>query len=131
MSIVQKKGVPNFEALIHRFECSISILGRSQCTFKNYSMHVAAIALHYGKSPLDLDQEQIHEYLFMLQKRSKTPSQTYFKHPVYELRFLLKSEGLPYECLHLPEIKKVNKLPMVLSKQEVWAMLKACTLLKH
>jgi site-specific recombinase XerD len=33
--------------------------------------------------------------------------------------------------LHLPEIKKSTKLPDVLSKQEVWAMLKACTLLKH
>jgi integrase/recombinase XerD len=123
--------VPGFEALIHRFERSISVLGRSQSTFKNYAMHVAAIALHFGKSPLELDQEQIHEYLFMLQKRSVTPSQTYFKHTVYGLRFLLKTEGLPYEYLHLPEIKKVNKLPVVLSKQEVWAMLKACTLLKH
>jgi integrase/recombinase XerD len=123
--------VPGFEVLIGRFERSISILGRSPSTFKNYSMHIAAIALHYGKTPLELDQEQIHEYLFMLQKRSVTPSQTYFKHTVYGLRFLLKSEGLPYSFLHLPEIKKANKLPVVLSKQEVWAMLKACTLLKH
>ncbi len=94
-------------------------------------MHIAAIALHFGKTPLTLDQEQIHEYLFMLQKRSITPSQTYFKHTVYGLRFLLKSEGLPYSFLHLPEIKKESKLPVVLSKQEVWAMLNSCTLLKH
>jgi integrase/recombinase XerD len=73
----------------------------------------------------------VQDYLYMLQKRSKTPSQTYFKHTVYGLRFLLKSEGLPYAYLRLPEIKKVEKLPVVLSKQEVWAMLKTCTLLKH
>ena len=94
-------------------------------------MHVAAIALHYGKIPTELDREQIHEYLFMLQQRSITPSQTYFKHTVYGLRFLLKSEGLPYSYLHLPAIQKEQKLPVVLSKQEVWAMLKSCTLLKH
>lgn len=123
--------MPDFEALILRFQRSISVLGRSVSTFKNYAHHLGAIALHYGKSPLLLDQEQVHEYLFMLQKRSITPSQTYFKHTVYGLRFLLKSEGLPYEYLHLPEIKKVNKLPVVLSKQEVWAMLKGCSLLKH
>ena len=87
-------------------------------------MHIAAIALHYGKIPTELDREQGHEYLFMLQKRSKTPSQTYFKHTVYGLRFLLKTEGLPYSYLHLPAIQKANKLPVVLSKQEVWAMLK-------
>jgi len=52
--------VPGFQELIHRFERSISVLGRSPSTFKNYSMHIAAIALHYGKIPIELDQEQIH-----------------------------------------------------------------------
>ena len=89
------------------------------------------MALHFGKLPTELDPEQVHEYLFMLQKRSKTPSQTYFKHTVYGLRFLLKSEGLPYSYLHLPEIKEEKKLPVVLSKEEVWKMLTGCKLLKH
>jgi site-specific recombinase XerD len=123
--------VLQFSELLHRFERSISILGRSQSTFENYARHIAAISLHFGKIPTELDQEQLHEYLFMLQKRSQPPSQTYFKHTVYGLRFLLKTEGLPYSFLHLPEIKKQKKLPVVLSKQEVWAMLKSCTLLKH
>ena len=92
---------------------------------------MAAIALHYGKNPLELDPEQIHEYLFLLQQRSKTPSQTYFKHTVYGLRFLLKSEGLPYEFLHLPSIKHEKTLPVVLSKEEVWSMLLHAKLLKH
>lgn len=120
-----------FEGLLHRFERNISLLGRSKSTFENYVRHVAAIALHYGKLPTELDAEQVQEYLFMLQKRSQTPSQTYFKHTVYGLRFMLKMEGLPYEYLHLPSIKHDKKLPVVLSKQEVWNMLKSCTLLKH
>jgi site-specific recombinase XerD len=89
------------------------------------------MALHFGKIPTELDVEQVQEYLFMLQKRSKTPSQTYFKHCVYGLRFLLKSEGLPYEYLHLPSIKHDKKLPTVLSKEEVWRLLTSCQLLKH
>lgn len=123
--------MPDFEALLYRFERSISVLGRSAKTFDCYGRHIAAIALHFGKIPTLLDPEQVHEYLFMLQKRSQSLSQTYFKHTVYGLRFLLKTEGLPYEYLHLPEIKASNKLPVVLSKQEVWAMLQNCTLLKH
>jgi integrase len=67
----------------------------------------------------------------MLRKRTITPSQSYFKHTVYGLRFLLKTEGLPYGFLQLPEIKKDKKLPVVLSKEEVWAMLRHCPLLKH
>ena len=34
--------------------------------------------------------------VYELQQRSKTPSQTYYKHTVYGLRFMLKGEGLPY-----------------------------------
>lgn len=92
---------------------------------------MASISLYFGKIPTELDSEQIHDYLFFLQKKSKTPSQTHFKHCVYGLRFLLKSEGLPYEYLRLPSIKYEKKLPVVLSKEEVWAMLQGAKLLKH
>jgi len=117
--------------LLNRFERTVSVLGRSQSTFSNYSRHVAAISVYFGKIPTELDPEQVHDYLFYLQKKSKTPSQTYFKHCVYGLRFLLKSEGFPYEYLRLPSIKHEKKLPVVLSKEEVWAMLQSAQLLKH
>lgn len=92
---------------------------------------MASISLYFGKIPTELDAEQVHDYLFYLQKKSKTPSQTYFKHCVYGLRFLLKSEGLPYEYLRLPSIKHEKKLPVVLSKEEVWSLLVHAKLLKH
>lgn len=114
-----------------RFERTISVLGRSQSTFQNYARHVASISLYFGKIPTELDPEQVHDYLFYLQKKSKSPSQSYFKHTVYGLRFLLKSEGLAYDFLHLPEIKHEKKLPVVLSKEEVWKMLQGAALLKH
>lgn len=69
--------------------------------------------------------------MYYLQKKSKTPSQTYFKHTVYGLRFLLRTEDLPYEYLRLPSIKHEKKLPVVLSKEEVWRMLQKTKLLKH
>jgi hypothetical protein len=49
--------------------------------------------LYFGKLPFDLDPEQVQDYLFYLQKKSKTPSQTYFKHTVYGLLFLLKGRS--------------------------------------
>lgn len=114
-----------------RFERNISILGRSQRTFDNYSRHVAAIALHFQCLPTELDPEQVKDYLYELQQRSNTLSQTYFKHTVYGLRFLLKTEGLPYGHLHLPSIARAEKLPVILSRQEIWAMLQTAQLLKH
>lgn len=89
------------------------------------------MALHFQCIPTELDPEQVKDYLYELQQRSKTPSQSYFKHTVYGLRFLLKSEGLPYEHLHLPSIAHVEKLPVILSREEIWAMLQKAQLLKH
>jgi hypothetical protein len=123
--------VSGFAELLQRFERNISILGRAPRTFDNYSRHVAAIALHFGCLPTDLDAEQVKDYLYELQQRSKTPSQTYFKHTVYGLRFLLKTEGLAYDHLHLPSIKRDKKLPVILSREEIWRMLQTATLLKH
>lgn len=120
-----------FTELLSRFERTISVLGRSIATFCNYSRHIAALSLYFGKLPTELDSEQVHDYLFYLQKKSKTPSQSYFKHTVYGLRFLLKSEGLPYSYLRLPEIKHERKIQVVLSKEEVWRLLMCCQLLKH
>ena len=90
---------------------------------------MAALALHFKTLPTELDPEQVKDYLFELQQRSKTPSQTYFKHTVYGLRFLLKTEGLPYSFLHLPAIPKVKKLPTILSREEIWRMLQTAELL--
>ena len=126
-----KRDVPGFEDLLNRFERNISVLGRSKSTFENYARHVASISLYFGKIPTQLDPEQVQDYLYFVQKKSKTPSQSYFKHTVYGLRSLLKSEGLPYEFLHLPSIKHEKKLPVVLSKEEVWRMLQKAKLLKH
>ena len=117
--------VNGFAELQQRFERHISILGRSKRTFENYSRHVAALAIHFGKVPTELDPEDIKDYLFELQNRSKTPSQSYFKHTVYGLRFLLKTEGLHYSFLHIPAVTKVKKLPTILSREKVWRMLQS------
>lgn len=123
--------ITGFSELLQRFERNISILGRSKRTFDNYSRHVAAMALHFGCLPTELDPEQVKDYLFELQKRSNSPSQSYFKHTVYGLRFLLKTENLPYDYLHLPAIPKEKKLPVILSREEIWKMLQHADLLKH
>jgi hypothetical protein len=64
-----------------------------------------------------VDPEQVHDFCFIYKKKVKTPSQTYFKHCVYGLRFLLKSEGVTYECIYLPDkTRKKENFPVVLVK---------------
>ena len=123
--------MPGFTEQLARFERNISVLGRSGKTFENYSRHIAALALHYGCLPTELDPERIQDYLYLLQRQHNTPSQSYFKHTVYGLRFLLKSEGSEYDFLHPPSISREKKIPVVLGKEEVWRMLSSAPLLKH
>lgn len=53
---------------------------------------IAHVALHFNTLPSQLDTEQI-EYLLMVKKRNTTPSESFFKHTVYGLRFLFRYEG--------------------------------------
>lgn len=89
------------------------------------------MALYFECLPTSLDIDQINDYLYLLQQQHNTPSDSYFKHTVYGLRFAFRLEGLNYKRIELPSIKKEKKLPVVLSREEVKLILKAPKLLKH
>ena len=109
----------------------MSIRGMSQRSYELYARHVSAMTLHFRRLPTEFDPEQVKDYLFALQQKAPSLSLSYFKHTVYGLRFLLKTEGLPYSYLHLPPIKRPQNLPVVLSKEEMWSMLNHAGSLKH
>jgi len=89
------------------------------------------MALHFNCSPLELDEEQVLDYLHYLKTQSKTPSSSYFKHTVYGLSFAYKVMGVDKKGISLPALKFPKKLPVVLSKQEVKRLLSIPRLLKH
>ena len=89
------------------------------------------MALHFKCSPLELDQEQVLDYLHYLKSQSKSPSSGYFKHTVYGLRFAYKVMGMEGHQVFLPRLKFPKKLPVVLSQSEVRRLLKVPDLLKH
>lgn len=124
--------VEGFAALYRRFERKMTIAGRSSSTITNYGRHIAAISLHFQCLPTELDQDQLEDYLYMLQsKEQRSPSESYFKFTVFGLRCLFKIEGLEHDHIVLPSISADSKLPSVLSQSEVKAMIASCTLLKH
>lgn len=89
------------------------------------------MALHFHSSPIELDEEQVLDYLQYLKTQSKTPSSSYFKHTVYGLRFAYRVSRLPQKSIFLPKMKFPKKLPIVLNKEEVRLLLKAPKLLRH
>lgn len=58
---------------------SIELSGKSLSTLTNYARCLATMTLHFKCSPLDLDSEQVLDYLHYLQSQKKTPSSSYFK----------------------------------------------------
>ncbi|MBL7856599.1 MAG: tyrosine-type recombinase/integrase [Cyclobacteriaceae bacterium] len=130
-TIVQRacREVSGFQSLCLRLEKKILITGKSMSTLHNYMRCVAHLALHFQSLPTLLTLDQIEDYLFILKKRGAAES--FFKHTVYGMRFLLRAEGLPDRAIKLPSLKNKRKLPVVLSKKEVQELLQAPILLKH
>lgn len=122
--------VQGFTEMYRRFERRMTTSGRSTSTLKNYSRYISQIALHFNCLPTELTDDQIEDYLHELLRKS-SPSESYFKHTVYGLRFLFRLEGLNDKRIALPSIQKQKKLPVVLSRQEVKQLFKTATLLKH
>ena len=89
------------------------------------------MSLHFKCSPLDLDEEQVLDYLHLLKSQHKTPSDSFFKHTVYGLRYAYRISGMKAMRVMLPSIERPHKLPVVLSRSEVKQLLKTPKLLKH
>lgn len=97
----------------------------------NYTRCLAHLGLHSKQSPETLSVELINDYLFHCQNLHKTPSESFFKHTIFGLRAVYKVLGMKDKRVRLPQIKRQNKLPVVLSKAEVRTLLKAPKYLKH
>ena len=123
--------VVGFKALHKKLEKKIIVSGKSISTLNNYMRCISHVALYFNCLPTDLDMEQIEEYLLWVKKKNTTASESFFKHTVYGLRFLFRCEGLDDRAIKLPPLKRDNKLPVVLGRTEMKALLKAPTLLKH
>lgn len=123
--------VTGFKGLHKRLEKKIIVSGKSISTLNNYMRCIAHLALHFNSLPSEIDIEQIEEYLLMVKKRNTTSSESFFKHTVYGLRFLFRTIGRDDRAIKLPSIKRDNKLPVVLSRSEMKALLKVPNLLKH
>lgn len=89
------------------------------------------MALHFECCPIELDSEQVLDYLHYLKNQHKTPSDSFFKHTVYGLRYLYRVYGMDHLRIQLPAIERPKKLPVILSQSEIKILLKTPVLLKH
>jgi len=74
-----KREVPDFKAHFAKFEEQMTIGGYSGSTLFSYSRAVAKVSLYFKKSLLELDTDEVNQFLYTIAKE-KTASSTYFKH---------------------------------------------------
>ncbi|MCP4474010.1 MAG: tyrosine-type recombinase/integrase [Gammaproteobacteria bacterium] len=123
--------MPGFSAQYKKLRRSVELAGKSQSTLTNYARCLAHMGLHLQRDLLDLDDEQVLDYLHVLQSQHSTPSDSFFKHTVYGLRYLYRIYQKTESRVILPSIPRQKKLPTVLNQQEVKQLLVAPKLLKH
>ena len=103
----------------------------SPITIRVYLHSVAEFAGHFGTSPEQLGAEHIRQYqLFLIQE--KKVSQSTLVQMVCALRFLYTHtlrRKIPIERIPFPRREK--KLPLILSREEVKALLEAPESLRH
>lgn len=116
--------VVGFQQMGNEFIRKLVINGRSKSTHENYLRQMAKLAMYYNRMPLDIETDELEEYLYHLIQKD-TDALSSYKHLVYGLRKLYILFGKDELHLALPSIKRSNKLPVVLSKQEVKNLLKA------
>jgi site-specific recombinase XerD len=101
----------------------MTIRGFTPGTQGKYLEAIQALAQYYHQSPDHLIQEQIRAYLLYLIETRKLARSTFRLH-LSALKFLYRRTlGQPWPVLALPRVQSDQKLPVVLSRAEVWSLL--------
>ncbi|MCU1295278.1 MAG: integrase [Bryobacterales bacterium] len=103
----------------------------SPVTIRIYLRAVAEFARHFGKAPDRLGAEQIRQYQLFLIKEKKVSRPTFIQ-MVCALRFFYThtlNRKVPMERIPFP--RRERKLPLILSREEVKALLQSPDNLRH
>lgn len=101
----------------------MKLRGLAPGTQARYLHTITALAKHYHRRPDELTQEQIRNYLLYMIETKKYAKST-FNVNLFAIKFLYqKTLGREWRFLQLTRVKTNRRLPIVLSRDEVWSLL--------
>ena len=109
----------------------MELKGFSPRTQDSYIAQTKRFAEYFMKSPVDLGEKEIKEYLHYLITERKLSS-SYISTTYSALKFLYETTlKRQWDMKSIPRTKKAKRLPIVLSKEEVKKIIDVTTNLKH
>src|SRR6266568_9281375 len=105
----------------------MTVRGFARRTHSAYITAVVRLAKHYRRSPDQITSDEVQTYLAHLIQERKLSWST-CSQAADAFRFLYHvTLGHPRTDFHVPAPKQPQKLPEILSREEVWRVLNACT----
>ncbi len=103
----------------------MQLRGYAQSTIEGYVHSVAQLARHYHRSPDKLEEDEVRRYLLYLTLDKKIARGS-FSVVLGGLRFFYQQAlGRDWKSLYVAKPRSEKKLPVVLSRDEVWRILDA------
>lgn len=117
--------------LYDQMKMDLELKNFSPKTIRCYLTCMVHFVRHYGRSPVEMGEEEIRKYLHYLIKEKKA-SQSSIKQAYSAMKFFYGvTLGRPWNGVRIPRSKSRKKLPVVLSMQEVQSLLGSVDNLKH
>jgi site-specific recombinase XerD len=103
----------------------MQLRGYAESTIEGYVHAVAQLARHYRRSPDKLEEDEVRRYLLHLTLDKKIARGS-FSVVLGGLRFFYQQAlGRDWKSLNVAKPRSEKKLPVVLSRDEVWSVLDA------
>ena len=101
----------------------MQLRGYSERTVESYVAAVRALAKHFGRSPDRISEEEVREYLLYLTNVKKVARGTHSIALCGIRFFFIQSLGREWNIFDIARPRYDKKLPVVLSRGEVWQIL--------
>ena len=109
----------------------LELKGLSPNTQEIYLRQVDQFSRHYGRSPRQLGEKEIKEYLLYLIRKKKASTST-VNQCYHALKFLYEiTLNRVWVMARVPRVKSFKQLPIVLDKEEVESLFSVTKNLKH
>ena len=120
----------SYQPLIQAAIDEMNLRGYSPRTIDSYSSNLNKFLHFIGKPAEDLTSDDVRAYLLNLKSQKLSTSYINGSYSVCQLFFKVVLKK-PFSLTDVPRVKNTKKLPMVLSKSEVIAILDSVENMKH